>query len=56
MTKFECTSKVQRFRNYITDEELCKRLGISKPTLYVRLKSNNWKVSEIYLIEKTFFL
>ena len=51
MTKFECTSKVQKMRNYNTDDELCKRLGISKPTLYVRLKANNWKVSEVCLIE-----
>ena len=52
MTKLDCTSKVQIMRNYQTDDEVCKKLGISKPTLYVRLKAHNWKVSEIFLIEK----
>ena len=51
MTKFEATSKVQKIRHYNTDDEVCKKLGITKPTLYVRLKTNNWKVAEIYLIE-----
>jgi len=51
MTKHNCTSKVQIMRHYATDDEVCKKLGISKPTLYVRLKANNWKVSEICLIE-----
>lgn len=51
MTKFECTSKIQKLRHYNTDDEVCKKIGISKPTLYVRLKTNNWKVSEVYLIE-----
>lgn len=51
MTKYECTSKVQIMRHYKTDDEVCKKLGITKPTLYVRLKSNNWKVSEVCLIE-----
>ena len=51
MTKFECTSKVQKLRNYNNDDEISKKIGISKPTLYVRLKTHNWKVSEIHLIE-----
>lgn len=51
MTKFECTSKVQKLRNYNSDDEISKKIGISKPTLYVRLKTHNWKVSEIHLIE-----
>ena len=51
MTKFDCTSKVQKMRHYNTDEEVCIRLGLTKPTLYVRLKTHNWKVSEICLIE-----
>lgn len=52
MNKHNATSKVQKMRNYHTDDEVCKKIGISKPTLYVRLKTNNWKISEIYLIEK----
>jgi predicted DNA-binding transcriptional regulator AlpA len=52
MNKHNATSKVQKMRNYHTDDEVCKKIGISKPTLYVRLKTHNWKISEIYLIEK----
>lgn len=52
MTKFECTNKVQKIRHYKTDDEVVKIIGITKPTLYVRLKENNWKTAEIFLIEK----
>lgn len=52
MTKFDCTSKVQKIRHYKTDEEISKLIGISKPTLYSRLKDHKWKTSEIYYIEK----
>lgn len=55
MTKLECTSKVQRMRLNMRDEDVCKKIGITKPTLYVRLKANNWKISEIFLIEKLKF-
>jgi transcriptional regulator with PAS, ATPase and Fis domain len=51
MTKIESTLKVQKLRHYNTDDEVCKKLGISKPTLYVRLKTHNWKITEIYLIK-----
>jgi len=52
MTKLEATSKVQKLRHYNTDDEVCKKLGISKPTLYVRLKTHNWKITELSHIEK----
>lgn len=52
MTKLEATSKTQRLRLSYTDDELAKKIGISKPTLYVRIAQHNWKVSEIFLIEK----
>lgn len=52
MTKTEITSKIQRLRLSFTDDEVAKRIGISKPTLYVRIKRCNWKTSEVYLIEK----
>jgi predicted DNA-binding transcriptional regulator AlpA len=52
MTKLECTGKVQKMRHYKTDEEIIKIIGISKPTLYSRLKDHKWKVSEVFLIEK----
>lgn len=52
MTKLETTAKVQRLRNSYTDEELIKKIGISKPTLYSRIANHKWKTSEIFLIEK----
>jgi predicted DNA-binding transcriptional regulator AlpA len=52
MTKLEATAKVQRLRISFTDEEVVKKIGISKPTLYTRISNHNWKVSEIFLIEK----
>lgn len=52
MTKLEATAKVQRLRTSFTDEEVVKKIGISKPTLYARISNHNWKVSEIFLIEK----
>jgi len=52
MTKLEATSKVQRLRLSFTDEDLVKKIGITKPTLYARISKHNWKVSEIFLIDK----
>ncbi len=52
MTKYDTTKKIEQMRFYKTDDEVCKIIGISKPTLYVRLKKSNWKTSEIYLIER----
>jgi DNA-binding XRE family transcriptional regulator len=52
MTKFDITDKVKRLRSQTTDEELAKLLGLSRPTLYQRLKDHKWKVSEIFYISK----
>lgn len=53
MTNHDCTRKVEQFRHYMTDEEVCKKIGISKNTLYKRLRdSKSWKVGEIAVIEK----
>ncbi len=52
MTKLETTAKVQRLRLSYNDEDLIKKIGISKPTLYSRIANHKWKVSEIFLIEK----
>lgn len=46
------TSKVEMLRLNYTDEDLCKKLGISKPTLYSRLANHKWKVSESFMINK----
>ncbi len=52
MTKLETTAKVQRLRISYTDEELSKKIGITRPTLNSRVANHKWKVSEIFLIEK----
>ena len=52
MTRLEATAKIQRFRLSFTDEDLVKKIGITKPTFYARISRHNWKVSEIFLIEK----
>jgi len=52
MDKHNCTRKVEQFRMFMTDDEVCKKIGISKPTLYKRLRdSKSWKTAEIYVIE-----
>lgn len=52
MTGHDATRKVEQFRHYMTDEEVCKKIGISKNTLYKRLRdSKSWKTAEIYVIE-----
>lgn len=50
MTKFDVTEKVRKMRLSTTDDELIKVLGISKPTLYQRLKDHKWKKSEMFYI------
>jgi predicted DNA-binding protein (UPF0251 family) len=52
MTKYEATQKVLRLLLYKTKEEVAKEIGISRPTLDARLKWHNWKISEIFLINK----
>jgi hypothetical protein len=52
MTRLEATAKAQRLRLSYTDEELCKKIGITRPTLNSRVLNHKWKVSEIFLIEK----
>lgn len=52
MTPHDTTRKVEQLRFYKTDDEVCKVIGISKNTLYTRLRQSNWKTAEIYLIER----
>ena len=52
MTKLEATTKIQNLRLTYTDEELSKKIGITRPTLNTRVKNHKWKVSELFLIEK----
>lgn len=51
MTKYDITQRVKRQLVFKTHEEISKIIGISRPTLNVRLSKNNWKVSEIHLIQ-----
>ena len=52
MTRLEATAKAQKLRLSFSDEDLCKMIGITKPTLYSRIINHKWKVSELFLIEK----
>ena len=47
MNTYECTQKVLRIKNLNTDEETARIIGVSKNTLYSRLRSGKWKVTEI---------
>lgn len=48
----EATEKVQRLKEEMQVDILAELLDISKMTLYVRLKSGHWKITERALIEK----
>lgn len=52
MTKSEATFKAKLMLIKYSVDELAKKIGISKPTLYTRLSENNWKLGEISLLEK----
>lgn len=52
ITRLEATQKVQKMLLNTTYEEMAKKIGITKPTLYVRLADHNWKLGELSLIEK----
>lgn len=47
----EATKKVKKLREATNDRELAKKLGMSRVTMYTRLEKNNWKKTEIALIE-----
>lgn len=52
MKKHDATQKIKNLLLYETQEEVSKKIGITRPTLNSRLRKSNWKVSEIYLISK----
>jgi hypothetical protein len=52
MTNHDCTRKIEQMRFYKTDDQICKIIGISKTTLYKRLRESNWKTAEVFLIER----
>ena len=52
MNKTEATLLANSLLNHTTVDDLAKQIGITKPTLYVRLRDKNWKLGEIALLEK----
>lgn len=52
MNRTEATLLANSLLTNITVDELAKKIGITKPTLYVRLRDKNWKLGEIALLEK----
>lgn len=48
--QLKATDKVYLLRESRNDIQLSELLGISKVTLYTRLRRNNWKKSELALI------
>ncbi len=52
MTRLEATTKARMLLINNTIDELSKKIGITKPTLYTRLSEHNWKLGEIALLER----
>lgn len=50
MTSKNATKKILELRDEMTDEELAKTIGITKVTLYNRIRRGNWKKGELCLI------
>ena len=53
ITNITATIKLNAMLNssIITKIELAERLGITRPTLDIRLSKSNWKKSELHLIK-----
>ena len=51
-TPEEVTKKLETIKSdrNLSDEKLCELIGISKPSLYERKRSHNWKKSEAFMI------
>ena len=52
MTRLEATSKAKLLLLDFSIDELARKIGITKPTLYTRLAEHNWKLGEIALLER----
>ena len=52
MTKLETTQKVQKLRLIYGDKETAEKIGVSRNTMYKRIDSHKWKITEISHIEK----
>ncbi len=51
MTQLEATKKVRMLREVHTDVYTANALGISKVTMYKRLRTGKWKKTELALID-----
>jgi hypothetical protein len=53
--QIETTNKAYFIRQNIDNDcELAELFGLSKVTLYTRLKNHNWKKSEIFFIDNIY--
>lgn len=50
LSEYECSLKVESLRSVFTDRDLSEKLGITRQTLYTRIKEHNWKKPERALI------
>lgn len=48
----EATNKVLELKNTMNVNSLSELIGMSKATMYKRLKTGNWKISDRALIQK----
>jgi len=51
VTKQTASEKARTLLNSRTYEELAEELGITRVTLYARFAKNNWKRSELFMLE-----
>jgi transcriptional regulator of acetoin/glycerol metabolism len=51
MTKLEITKKVQILLSKYVHEDVAKKIGVSRNTMYKRIVLHNWKKTEITHIE-----
>jgi len=50
LSKEEASEKIKKIQKQLKDVKTADLIGITRQTLYVRLKNNNWKLNEISLI------
>jgi transcriptional regulator of acetoin/glycerol metabolism len=48
--KKQITALVRRLDGVMNKEDVAKMLGISRATLFVRLRTHNWNLNEINII------
>ena len=52
ITNYQASAKVLQIRETTKIDDLAEMLGMTKKTLYVRMRSGIWKISDRALIEK----